>query len=95
VLIDPEKRNVVYRTNFLGSDCCISPARHQIPPWGQFRPWEILMDYLIEARKFIQQARAAQNSEIMKTDLEMAEWLLSRAIAEREGSGHDPSHTSG
>jgi hypothetical protein len=48
------------------------------------------MDYLIEARKFIQQARTAHNSEVIKTDLEMAEWFLSRAIAEREASGHDP-----
>jgi len=52
------------------------------------------MDYVIEARRFIQQARAAQNPEIMKTDLEMAEWLLSRAIAEREASALDPSHAS-
>jgi len=51
------------------------------------------MDYLIEARRFIQQARAAQNPEIMKTDLEMAEWLLSRAIAEREASSNDPLRT--
>ena len=47
------------------------------------------MDYLLEARKFIQQARTAHNWEVIKTDLEMAEWLLSRAIAERDASGHD------
>jgi hypothetical protein len=50
------------------------------------------MDYLIEARKFIQQARTAHNSEVIKTDLEMAEWFLSHAIAEREASGQGPSH---
>jgi hypothetical protein len=48
------------------------------------------MDYLLEARKFIQQALAAHNAEVIKTDLEMAEWFLSRAIAERDASGHDP-----
>ena len=42
-----------------------------------------------EARKF-QQARTAHNSEVIKTDLEMAEWFLSHAIAEREASGQDP-----
>jgi hypothetical protein len=51
---------------------------------------EVSMDYLIEAWKFIQQARGAQNSEVIKTDLEMAELFLSRAIAERDASGHDP-----
>jgi len=49
------------------------------------------MDYLIEAKKFMQQARAAHDPEVVKTDLEMAEWLLSRAIAERdEASGEEP-----
>jgi hypothetical protein len=42
------------------------------------------MDYLIEARKFIQRARDADNPEVTQTDLEMAEWLLSREIEERE-----------
>ena len=36
------------------------------------------MDYLIEARKFIQRARHADVPEVTETDLEMAEWLLSR-----------------
>jgi hypothetical protein len=60
-----------------------------------FHDWEVLMDYLIEARRFVQQARDAQNSEIIKTDLEMAEWFLSRAIAEREAAVLDPSPASG
>ena len=42
------------------------------------------MDYLIEAKKFVQQARHSQNPEVITTDLEMAEWLLSRAIEERD-----------
>ena len=42
------------------------------------------MDYLIEARKFIQRARQADLPEVTKADLEMAEWLLSREIEERE-----------
>jgi hypothetical protein len=51
------------------------------------------MDYLLEARKFIQRARTAHNSEVIKTDLEMAEWFLSRAIAQEDASGHDPRTT--
>jgi len=32
--------------------------------------------YLIEAKKFIQRARHADNPDVTQTDLEMAEWLL-------------------
>ena len=35
------------------------------------------MDYLIEAKKFIQHARQTDVPEIANTDLELAEWLLS------------------
>jgi hypothetical protein len=42
------------------------------------------MDYLIEAKKFVQRARHADVPEVSQTDLEMAEWLLSREIEERE-----------
>jgi hypothetical protein len=42
------------------------------------------MHYLIEAKKFIQRARHADIPEVTQTDLEMAEWLLSREIEERE-----------
>jgi len=41
------------------------------------------MDYLIEAKKFIQHARQTDVPEIANTDLELAEWLLSREIEER------------
>jgi len=44
------------------------------------------MDYLIEAKKFIQRARHADNPDVTQTDLEMAEWLLSREIEERENA---------
>ena len=46
------------------------------------------MDYLIEAKKFIQRARHDDVPEVTQTDLEMAEWLLSREIKERE---HTPT----
>ena len=49
------------------------------------------MDYLIEAKKFIQRARQADVPEVTQTDLEMAEWLLSREIEERE---HAPTKRS-
>ena len=48
------------------------------------------MDYLIEARNFIQRARHADVPEVTETDLEMAEWLLSREIEERE---HAPANS--
>jgi hypothetical protein len=41
------------------------------------------MDYLIEAKKFIQHARRADNAEVTEIDLEMAEWLICREIEER------------
>jgi hypothetical protein len=41
------------------------------------------MDYLIEAKKFIQRAHNAVHPEVIKTELEVAEWFLSQAISER------------
>jgi hypothetical protein len=46
---------------------------------------EVPMDYLIEAKKFIEHARKAHCQEVIKTDLEMAEWFLSKALEERDG----------
>jgi hypothetical protein len=43
------------------------------------------MDYLIEAKKFIQRSREAKTQEVILQDLSMAEWCLSQAIAERDG----------
>ena len=44
------------------------------------------MDYLLEAKKFIQRAREAYDPEVMKQHLEMAEWCLTQAIGERDES---------
>jgi hypothetical protein len=44
------------------------------------------MDYLTEAKKFIERARDASSPEVITQDLSMAEWCLAQAIAERSGS---------
>jgi hypothetical protein len=44
------------------------------------------MDYLTEAKKFIERARDASSPEVITQDLSMAEWCLTQAIAERGGS---------
>lgn len=43
------------------------------------------MDYLAEAKKFIERARDAVTPEVISQDLSMAEWCLAQAIAERDG----------
>ena len=45
------------------------------------------MDYLVEAKKFIQRSRDARQPEVVSQNLSMAEWCLSQAIAER---GEEP-----
>jgi hypothetical protein len=47
---------------------------------------EVPMDYILEAIKFIQRARDGSNPDVIKTDLEMAEWCLSQAIKEQDES---------
>jgi hypothetical protein len=42
------------------------------------------MEYIIEAKKFIRRAKNDENEEVRRTDLDMAEWLLMRAIEELE-----------
>jgi hypothetical protein len=42
------------------------------------------MQYIIEAKKFIQRAKNDENEEVRRTDLDMADWLLMRAIEELE-----------
>jgi hypothetical protein len=37
------------------------------------------MDYLVEAKKFVERAREAHCPEVIETDLDLAEWFLSRA----------------
>ena len=46
-----------------------------------------MVEYLLEAKKFIEHARAAYSSEARNQDLDMAEWCISRAIEE---AGHKP-----
>jgi hypothetical protein len=53
------------------------------------------MDYLIEAKKFIQLALDAVHPDVIQNQLKMAEWCLSQAIEERDGaSGQEPPTTS-
>jgi hypothetical protein len=49
------------------------------------------MEYLVEAKKFIERAHNAVHPEVIKTELEVAEWFLSQAINER-GEKPDRSH---
>jgi hypothetical protein len=41
-----------------------------------------MVEYLIEAKKFIQRAREAYSAEARNQDLDMAEWCIARVIAE-------------
>ena len=41
------------------------------------------MDYLIEAKKFVERAHEAAHPEVIKQHLKMAEWYLAQAIEER------------
>jgi hypothetical protein len=49
------------------------------------------MNYFVQAQKFVQSARHAYSPEVIKTDLEIAEWLLSRGIEEQGDSGRGGS----
>ena len=51
-----------------------------------------MVEYLLEAQKFIQRAREAYSAEARNQDLDMAEWCISRAIAE---SGPKPTQHAG
>lgn len=42
------------------------------------------MDYVAEAKKFIQLAVNAHNAEVIKENLKMADWCLVQEIEERE-----------
>jgi hypothetical protein len=44
---------------------------------------EVWMDYLIEAKKFVERAHEAAHPEVIKQHLKMAEWYLAQAIEER------------
>ena len=41
-----------------------------------------MVAYLLEAKKFIEHARAAYSAEARNQDLDMAEWCITRAIEE-------------
>jgi hypothetical protein len=41
-----------------------------------------MVEYLLEAKKFIEYARAAYSAEARDQDLDMAEWCITRAIEE-------------
>jgi hypothetical protein len=44
------------------------------------------MEYLLEAKKFIQRTREAYTSEARNQHFEMAEWFIARAIEELDQS---------
>jgi hypothetical protein len=44
-----------------------------------------MVEYLLEAKKFIACARAAYSAEAREQDLDMAEWCITRAVEE---AGH-------
>jgi len=43
------------------------------------------MDYITEAKKFIQRAQDASYPEVISQNLSMADWCLTEAIKERDG----------
>jgi hypothetical protein len=47
-----------------------------------------MVEYLLEAKRFIEYARAAYSAEARDQDLDMADWCIARAIEE---AGHKPS----
>ena len=54
------------------------------------------MDYVIEARKFIQRASDADNPDVVKESLKIADWCLCQAIEERDDvSNHRQSRIGG
>jgi hypothetical protein len=44
------------------------------------------MDHLNEAKKFIQRAQNASHKEVIDQHLVLADWYLSEAIKERDGT---------
>ena len=41
-----------------------------------------MVEYLVEAQKFVQRAREAYSAEARNQDLDMADWCIARAISE-------------
>jgi hypothetical protein len=54
-----------------------------ISPKGLVRE-EGSMDYVLEAKKFVQRANEADHPEVIKEHLKMADWCLKQAIDERD-----------
>ncbi len=44
------------------------------------------MDYVTEAKKFINRAAGAHSADVVKEHLKMAEWCLGQEIEERDGN---------
>jgi hypothetical protein len=53
---------------------------------GAVLPEEPSMNFVDEAKKFIQRAADARHPEVVKEQLKMADWCLDQAIEERDGS---------
>jgi hypothetical protein len=49
------------------------------------------MDFVDEAKKFIQRAVDAANPDVVRENLKMADWCLGQAIEER-GGGDEPKN---
>ena len=44
------------------------------------------MDFVTEAKKFIERATGAHSPDVIKEHLKMADWCLGQAIEERDGT---------
>jgi hypothetical protein len=44
------------------------------------------MDYLVEAKKFIQRAVDANHRDVVRENLKLADWFLTQEIEERNGA---------
>jgi hypothetical protein len=49
------------------------------------------MDYVIEAKKFIQRAVDAENADVIKENIKIADWFLCQEIEERDGAATLPN----
>jgi hypothetical protein len=50
------------------------------------------MDHLNEAKKFIQRAQSAFHKEVIDQHLALADWYLTEAIKERDGTDANGRH---
>lgn len=51
------------------------------------------MDYLIEAKKFVQRAFDAGNPDVIKEHLKIADWCLCQEIEKRDDAFNRGTHT--